>query len=393
MPTDVGPAGYGGDEDIPQPGLARRILYVVVFSFVVNGIINIRLDNEQDHDTTKFVWSLICIVIGFGMLLIHMSPRIRRWPMWGRVLSLSIQAGITYLPYFAFSQTWGGMAGPLAASILLVLPRPTAWFPFLAVVLSMWPIATLNYHTADWISYFVISTMLAGLVVFGMTRLAELVRELAAARSELARMAVVAERLRFARDLHDLLGYSLSSITLKSELAYRLVPGQPDRARKELTEILQASRQALADVREVASSYREMSLTTEATSARTMLETAEIDAAVRIDVGPLPRDLDTVLATTLREGVTNILRHSKVQHCSITAVQTDNSIRLEVANDGVADHEDDDALARSGSGLGNLRTRLSAFDGTLSAGVGPDQWFRLIAEVPRTTKAVTNSGG
>lgn len=392
MPTDVsaGPAGFGADDDIPQPALAKRILYVLVFAFVVNGVINIRLDNEQDHDTAKFVWSLICILSGYGMLLLHMSPRIRRWPTWGKVLSLSCQAAIIYLPYFTLNQTWGGMAGPLAASILLVLPRPTAWIPFVAVVLSMWPVATLNYHTADWISYFVSSTMVVGLVMFGMTRLSELVRELAAARNELARMAVVAERLRFARDLHDLLGYSLSSITLKSELAYRLVPGQPDRARRELTEILQASRQALADVREVASSYREMSLTTEASSAKTMLETAEIDAAVRIDLGPLPRDLDTVLATTLREGVTNILRHSKVQHCSITAIQTDTSIRLEVANDGVSDQDEDDALARSGSGLGNLRTRLAKFNGTLTAGVGTDHWFRLVAEVP---KAATNTGG
>ncbi|GAA2008417.1 sensor histidine kinase [Catenulispora subtropica] len=365
---------------------------MVVISFVVNGVINIRLDNAADHDTGKFAWSLVCIFAGFGMLLLHMTVRARRWPMWLKVLSLSAQAVITYFPYFVLHQLWGGLAGPLAGAILLLLPRPTAWFPFLAVVASMGPVATMKYHTADWISYYIISTMVLGLVVFGLTRLSELVRELAAARSELARMAVVAERLRFARDLHDLLGYSLSSITLKSELAYRLVPGQPDRARKELTEILQASRQALADVREVASSYREMSLTSEASSAQAMLETAEIDAKVDIDVGPLPPDLDTVLATTLREGVTNILRHSKVQHCSIRATQTPTSIRLEVANDGVTDQDDDDALARSGSGLGNLRTRLSAFDGTLTAGVSPDRWFRLTAEVPRT-RAATNSGG
>jgi two-component system sensor histidine kinase DesK len=384
------PAGLGGDGDIPQPALARRILFVVVISFVINGVINIRLDNAADHDTAKFVWSLICIFAGFGMLLLHMTVRARRWPMWLKVLSLSVQTVVTYAPYVVLHQLWGGLAGPLAGAVLLLLPRPTAWFPFLAVVASMGPVASLKYHTADWISYYIISTMVLGLVVFGLTRLSELVRELAAARIELARMAVVAERLRFARDLHDLLGYSLSSITLKSELAYRLVPGQPDRARKELTEILQASRQALADVREVASSYREMSLASEASSAKSMLETAEIEAKVAINVGPLPRDLDTVLATTLREGVTNILRHSKVQHCSITAVLTDSSIRLEVANDGVTD-QDDDALSRTGSGLGNLRTRLAAFDGTLTAGVTPDHWFHLTAEVPRTP--AHHSGG
>ena len=117
-------------------------------------------------------------------------------------------------------------------------------------------------------------------------------------------------------------------------------------------------------------------------------------ALVRIDLPALPSDIDTVLATTLREGVTNILRHSKVQCCNIAATRTAVGIRLEVANDGVVDRDEGDEH-RSGSGLGNLRGRLGAFGGTLRAGVEGEaagRWFRLVADIP-WDGGPTSSGG
>ena len=382
-----------GAGDIPQPRLARRILYVVLFSYFLNGLINIDLDSPQQG--AQFWWTLVCMAVVFALGLVHITAGAPRWPVWLKALSLSVQAFFTYMPFFVLHELWGGMAGFVAGSFLLLVRRPPAWAFFAATIFSMYFFAAANYHTADWISYYMISTMILGLVVFGMTRLSQLVLELSVMRGELARMAVDRERLRFARDLHDLLGYSLSSITLKSELAYRLVPGQPERARQELTEILGASRQALADVREVASSYRDMSLETEAVSAQRMLETAQIEVCVSIKIPGLPADVDTVLATTLREGVTNILRHSKVQHCSIAAIRTGPMIRLEVANDGVVNQSDNDTRERSGSGLNNLRGRLGALGGTLTAGAGPDRWFRLVAEVPcaRETTGYGGTGG
>jgi two-component system sensor histidine kinase DesK len=397
VPTDS--RSVPGDEpiggDIPQPKLAHRILYVVLFAYFVNGAINIDLDTS--HQDSRLWWSLLCMVAVAALVLPNISASAPRWPLWIKLTSLGAQVFFTYFPFIALHEEWGGMAGFVAGSALLLIRRPPAWGIFAAVVASMYEFANVNYHSAAWSSYYVVSTLILGLVVFGMTRLSQLVDQLHAMRSEMARMAVVQERLRFARDLHDLLGYSLSSITLKSELAYRLVPGQPERARQELTEILDTSRQALADVREVASSYREMSLEAEAASAKRMLETAQIDVSVRIETTDLPADLATVLATTLREGVTNILRHSKVQHCSICAIRTGGLVRLEVANDGVIER-DEAETERKGSGLGNLRSRLAAFDGTLSAGVGPDRWFRLVAEVPMNPAAsalpaTTGTGG
>jgi two-component system sensor histidine kinase DesK len=397
VPTDSrhtpGNEPIGGD--IPQPKLAHRILYAVLFGYFVVGGINILLDTP--HQGMRVWWSMLCMLAVDALALLNISESAPRWPLWRKSASLGVQVFFTYFPFFALHELWGGMAGFVAGSALLLIRRPQAWALFTAVVASMYVFAAVTYHQAYWIAYYTIATMLLGLVLFGITRLSQLVDQMHAMRTEMARMAVVQERLRFARDLHDLLGYSLSSITLKSELAYRLVPGQPERARQELTEILDTSRQALADVREVASSYRDMSLEAEAASAQRMLETAQIDVSVRIETADLPADLATVLATTLREGVTNILRHSKVQRCSITAIRSGSLVRLEVANDGVTQRGEAET-ERSGSGLGNLRSRLAAFGGTLSAGVGPDRWFRLVAEVPEVpgaaaVTATTGTGG
>ena len=377
-------------DDVPQPDLARRILLVVLSSYVFIGVINLRLDAPGNWP--RFWWSALCMAVVFALQLTHISANAPGWSVPRKTASLTVQAVATYLPFLVMHEIWGGMAGFLAGSFLLLLRRPLAWIPFAAAVASMYFFAAHYYqHSVNWIAYYVVATMLLGLITFGMTRLAQLVEELYAMRGELARLAVTRERLRFARDLHDLLGYSLSAITLKSELTYRLVQKQPERAQREIAEVLEISRQALADVREVSTAYRQMSLAAEAASARSMLEAAEIETEVSISCDSLPPALDTVLATTLREGVTNILRHSKVQHCIISAMESDGTVRLELANDGVADPSID-VVAQTGSGLGNLRTRLAAVGGALTARTEPDRWFRLIAEVPRDP-AASSSGG
>jgi two-component system sensor histidine kinase DesK len=199
-------------------------------------------------------------------------------------------------------------------------------------------------------------------------------------------MAVARERLRFARDLHDLLGYSLSSITLKNELIQRLIDHNPRRAREEVAEVLTISRQALADVREVARGYRDMSLLVEGESASSVLKAAGIDAHVDVVVPGLSSTANTILATVLREGVTNLLRHSQPRTCTITARMTaDGSdlVRLQIDNDGVtrSDREAAEDGDRVGTGLSNLSARVAAVGGTVTAGpVAPDG-FRLVATV------------
>jgi two-component system sensor histidine kinase DesK len=373
-------AEFVRSDGIPRPRLARRILLVVVLCYTVNGLINFVIDHQGTRNEAA---SVVCILGVFGIQLLHLSRRALDWPPGFKAATLSAQSVLTILPVVAFGQNWGGMGGFLGGSFLLLLPARMAWPLVIALELGSGAVAEHYSHSSSTISYYVIATLVTTLVIFGMTRLSHLVGELHAMRAEMARMAVAQERLRFARDLHDLLGYSLSSITLKSELTYRLVSKQPLRAQEEVAGILEISRQALADVRAVASSYRNMSLVREAAAAEAMLNEAEIDTSVQILCGALPPALDTVLATTLREGVTNALRHSKVQRCRISATQVDDMIVLELANDGVVRKAGAVPARRGGSGLENLAARVAAFNGTLTAGVADDGWFRLAVRVPR----------
>jgi two-component system, NarL family, sensor histidine kinase DesK len=213
--------------------------------------------------------------------------------------------------------------------------------------------------------------------VYGLSRLTVMVSSLNATRAELAQLAVIKERMRFARDLHDLLGYSLSAITLKAELTRRLVGSNPSRARDEVAELLDIARQALADVRLVASGYRNMSLSKEAASAASLLCTIGVRTDVEINCGALEAAVDTALATTLREAVTNMLRHSTVQNCTITADATSDMVRLHVINDGVPPSA---ASKRDGGGLENLAMRLEAVGGQLVVS-RHDNVFDILATV------------
>ena len=160
--------------------------------------------------------------------------------------------------------------------------------------------------------------------------------ELRLARTELARRAVAEQRLAFARDLHDLLGMSLSAIALKGELVHRLMRKSSERAKTELAEITATAQRTLSDVRAVSHGYRELSLEKESRTAESLLTASDIAVQVHLDPGDLPVQARTLLAKVLREGVTNVLRYSDVEHCEIDVRQHDGKVVLEIVNDGVA---------------------------------------------------------
>src|SRR5713101_8449427 len=172
-----------------------------------------------------------------------------------------------------------------------------------------------------------------GLDMIGVARMGSAIRELHTARSELARLKVEEERLRLARDLHDLLGHTLSMITLKSELARHLVTEEPDRCTQEISEIERVARQTLREVREAVAGYRQPRLESELDGARQLLEAARIDARLELSTGELPPAIDAVMAWTVREGVTNVIRHSRARHCLIRLVQENGRACAEVIND------------------------------------------------------------
>lgn len=376
--TGIGiPSTPRQNEDVLATHVAEIITIAVLCGYTAVLLLNVLWEKPGP---SRLMLLIGCVTSLFAIQLLHTSPKTRRWPLPRKALTLGLQAALTFVPFLWFGITWGSMGGILDASILLMLPSPLSWALFALVAVGIGAYAITLHLAVISDIYTPLTTLLTGLVLYGLTRLTDLVHEVQATRAELARMAVAQERLRFSRDVHDLLGYSLSAITLKCELIHRLVVTNPERAQEEVTSVLQVSRQALADARMVARSYREMSLAEEAESAAVVLAAADIRTTLEISCGRLHPAVDTAFATALREGVTNILRHSKAQSCGITAVRAGDTVRLELVNDGAV--STDPADGTGGNGLDNLRTRLGTVGGRLTAGACGDGHFRLVAEAP-----------
>ena len=206
-------------------------------------------------------------------------------------------------------------------------------------------------------------------------------RELHAARAELARLAVADERARFARDLHDLLGHSLSVIALKAELAGRLMREQPAEAAGHVSEIEQVARGALTEVREAVSGYRQPTLDDEIAGAKMALSAAGIEAQIERPAVTFDPAIEAVLAWTVREGATNVIRHSGAGHCSVKVMAGLGEAGVEVLDDGPG-CEDAIANGHDGHGLEGLRERVARLHGQIEAGVGAAGGYRLAVRVP-----------
>lgn len=375
------PADSAGEPAESVPYVATKIangLVVAVFcGFFVQAVIRLLWVTDEFPS----------IALGTGYLLAALVLQLGYFSRPGTRLNstvsyllLVVLALLVFLPLLHLPNTWNGLPGFLAASALLVMRPRLGWAVAAAVVAAVaWSQASLTVSPRT-LGQVTITINLA-LIVYGLTWMARTVRQLRATRQELAEVALAETRLRFARDLHDLLGLSLSAITLKSELAYRLILLDPDRSRTELTEVLEISRHALADVRSVASGYHEMSLEEEYRTAESLLTTAGLEVRMGIDYGDLPPEVSTVLATVLREGVTNVLRHSKGECCEITISTHEDGVSLHVINDGVTKPTDRNKDGW-GSGIRNMSDRVAALGGLLTAKYEGDGRFGLCARIP-----------
>lgn len=208
-----------------------------------------------------------------------------------------------------------------------------------------------------------------------------IVWELDRSRQVQADLAVAEERLRFARDLHDILGRNLSVIAVKSELAAALSRRGRDEAGDEMMAVRDIAQESLREVRDVVRGYREVDLTTELAGARSVLRSAGVATRVVGEVSALPADVQAVLGWVAREGTTNVLRHSSASTCVITVARRDGSVTLTMENDGVHAPSGDSG-ADPGSGLSGLAERLRELGGSLTADRLDGDRFRLSARVP-----------
>jgi len=241
--------------------------------------------------------------------------------------------------------------------------------------------------------------LVIGVVTNGMVRALITSQELRRAQAEIAHLAVANERLRIARDLHDLLGHNLSLIALKSELAGRLVKVAPERAVAEIADVESVARTTLQEVREAVASYRQSGLASELHAATEILAAAGVDYRYEGDTRApitLSPAVENALAWTVREGVTNVVRHSRASHCTIRFTQDNGTASIEVLDDGLGSTPPTQAKNAGpvdlnghnggrGNGLRGLDERVAALGGSVEAGPSKDGGFRLAVAVPVTT--------
>jgi two-component system, NarL family, sensor histidine kinase DesK len=218
-----------------------------------------------------------------------------------------------------------------------------------------------------------LAVLLGSLATYGIRMAGERQRRLIAAQAELAERAVQDERARIAGDLHDILGHSLTVVTVKAELAQRLLDVDLDRARQELADLEALARDALADVRATAMGVRGISLPGEIAAAREALAAANVEACLPGAADDVPTRNRELFAWTIREAVTNVVRHAGAHHVQVLL----DPASVEIIDDGVG------GAVVAGQGLAGLRRRAEAVGGRLIAGTRDDQkGFRVRVEVP-----------
>jgi two-component system sensor histidine kinase DesK len=216
------------------------------------------------------------------------------------------------------------------------------------------------------------SILVSGFAMWGVLQIILRNRELAAAREEITRLAIAEERNRFARDLHDILGHSLTVVSVKAELASRLVRRDPDRAAVEIADVQRLAREALTEVRSAVAGYRDVTLAGELANARSALSAAGIDADLPNAIDDVPHDHRELFGWVIREGVTNVVRHSGASRCRVRVTPSE----VEVSDDG----QPSTLEAASGHGLAGLRERAEAAGGSLSVQRSSDG-FQLLVRV------------
>ncbi|MFH8406459.1 sensor histidine kinase [Streptomyces sp. NPDC018019] len=385
--TDPNPVMFGRAPRTLRQALAKSV-WIVIWFLYLSGPIGDLAGGELSPADDVLGWAglLAFIAVYFALVFRHMTHR----PMPDGLVRAAVfvivalaallawEIGPNWLVLFTFASVSVGVTQPF---------RISRWaIPALTCVLVLIGLRYPNVHV--YLFAYALPCLLSGFAMVGVQHMIRTMQELRAAREEVARLAANEERLRLARDLHDLLGHSLSLITLKSELAGRMLPGTPDAAAQQVADIERVSRQALVDVREAVTGYRRPRLTVELAGARAALRTAAItadfDPALEQEHRGLGEDGEGALAWALREAVTNVVRHSSAGRCEVLLTEEWEAderryLCLSVTDDGTGPARG----AHDGNGLSGLRERLALADGRLETGTAPrGRGFVLRAYVP-----------
>jgi len=333
---------------------------------------------DKDHGWSPLLWVVYLGFFFVDPVVSHASARIWTLDIAGAIVFLFLYFGLFALESPRTAIHIGGMLLlgmfflPINAGSCTFFIYAAAMLPFCvktqtAAVLGLVSVGIVGavegllLHLNRWtLFYAAVFPMIIGA---GNTFFAErnrMNRNLRKANEEIEHLAKVAERERIARDLHDVLGHTLSVITLKSELAGKLIERDPQRAAKEIREVEEISRQALSDVRDAIRGYHSQGLLAELARAKSTLETAgltvQCQASATINI---PAIQESILSLAVREAVTNIVRHARARTCCMRLEQQNGSCSLEISDDGRGWN------GNEGNGLRGMRERVEMVGGTL----------------------------
>ena len=328
----------------------------------------------MDHEALRY-WIYLAVALALFTplyLFSHRGPRNLRWI---GVLGMFV-IGLVYVP---INQAACGAFIYVATAI----PELTESTNGVITLLMVMCTGIISEAWLLGLSAWVWSMGIGFGVLFGMNRLrmkqkGQADSKLRMAHEEIEQLAKTAERERIARDMHDVLGHSLSLIVLKSELAGRLMATQPTRAALEVAEIENTARQALAEVRRTITGYRSEGFASELTRAAQVLETAGVRLNRPAKAPYLTPRHEATLSLVLREAVTNIVRHAGAKECSIEVSTAKDGTHFVIADDGRGD------IRQEGNGLRGMRERVRELGGSLS--LQSDHGTRLLVELPRLSE-------
>jgi len=294
--------------------------------------------------------TIVFLVLYLGVLWLENKS----WQLAG--LGVMVLVGAAYAP----SNSGASCFFIFAAALLpYILETDFGVLGLIGVILVVAGLETWLLHLSGWFLFYTgaLSVVVGGTNIYFAQR-TRMYRQLKIANAEIEHLAKVAERERIARDLHDVLGHTLSVIILKSELAGKLIDHDPERAKAEIGDVEQTSRSALAEVRSTIRGYRAHSLEAELKQARSTLETAGVTVRSESQEIRLTPAQESVAALVVREAVTNVVRHAQARNCHLRLMPVNGNCRIEIHDDGRG------GGAVEGNGLRGMRERIEALGGT-----------------------------
>ncbi|WP_369228249.1 sensor histidine kinase [Streptomyces sp. R39] len=368
----------------------RKLVWVLPWLVFLASPANDLASGHHTTEATAAGWAGLTAFVAIYLVTVFRSIG-RPFLGWTVIVAVVVEWTLAIVLACTLGGSWFGLFVYLSVMCGVTLPLRVAYWTI--------PVTTAAMMLAGWYVHDVgeawglfLAVLMVGYAMTGVRRLVATTVELRKARATVAHLAANEERLRLARDLHDLLGHSLSLITLKSELAGRMLPDHPDKAAQQVVDIEQVSRQALVDVREAVTGYRRPRLAAELAGAQVALTAAAVTAEVPADpdLTGVPDEGEAALAWALREAITNVVRHSGASACTVELLrrQTLDGPVLELA---VEDNGSGGSGKGPGNGLTGLTERLEKTGGTLEAG-RVKRGFRLVARVPLGSGVAVGSG-